>query len=76
MFCYERDFMMSLFDVKQADIIVVFYTTSRYLYDILNIKNIPLIKQIPLILKVRKTSRAQQSIESSTSPVPGHQMGK
>ena len=33
LFCYERDFMMSLSDDKQA-----FNTTSRYLYDILNIK--------------------------------------
>ena len=33
-FCYERDFMMSLSDDKQADIIGAFYTTSRYLDDI------------------------------------------
>ena len=36
-FCYERDFMMSLSDDKQADIIDAFNTTSRYLEDILNI---------------------------------------
>ena len=35
--CYERDFMASLSDEKQADIIDVFNTTSRYLDDILNI---------------------------------------
>ena len=29
LFCYERDFMMSLSDDKQADIIDAFYTTSR-----------------------------------------------
>ena len=40
LFCYERDFMMSLFDDKQADIIRAFNTTSRYLDDILNIYNI------------------------------------
>ena len=40
LFCYERDFMMSLSDDKQADIIVVFNTTSRYLDDILNINNV------------------------------------
>ena len=40
LFCYERDFMMSLSDDKQADIIHVFYTTFRYLDDILNINNI------------------------------------
>ena len=37
LFCYERDFMMSLSDDKQADVIDVFNTTSRYLDDILNI---------------------------------------
>ena len=36
-FCYERDFMLSLSDDKQADIIDVFNTSSRYLGDILNI---------------------------------------
>ena len=40
LFCYERDFMMSLSDDKQADVIDAFITTSRYLDDILNINNI------------------------------------
>ena len=39
-FCYERAFMMSLSDDKQADIIDAFTTTSRYLDDILNINNV------------------------------------
>ena len=39
LFCYERDFMMSISDNKQADVIDEFYTTSRYLDDILNINN-------------------------------------
>ena len=34
LFCYERDFMMSLSVVKQADVIDAFNTTPRYLYDI------------------------------------------
>ena len=38
-FCYARDFMMSLSNDKQADIIIdAFNTTSRYLDDILNFK--------------------------------------
>ena len=37
LFCYERDFMMSLSDEKQADAIDAFNTTSRYLDDILYI---------------------------------------
>ena len=40
LFCYERDFMMSLPDDKQADVIDAFSTTSRYLDNILNINNV------------------------------------
>ena len=40
LFCYERDFMMSLSDDKQADVIDAFNTTSRYLDDISNINNV------------------------------------
>ena len=40
LFCYERDFMMSPSDDKQAGIIDAFNTTSRYLDDILNINNV------------------------------------
>ena len=38
--CYERDFMMSFSNDKQADIIDALNTTSRYLDDILNINNV------------------------------------
>ena len=40
LFCYERDFMMSLSDDKQADVIDAFNTTSRYLEGNLNINNV------------------------------------
>ena len=40
LFSYERDFMMSLSDDNQADIIDAFNTTSRYMDDILNINNV------------------------------------
>ena len=40
LFCYERDFMLSLSDDNQADVIDAFNTTSRYLDDILNIDNV------------------------------------
>ena len=40
LFCYERDFMVSLSDDKQAGVIDAFYTTFRYLDDILNINNV------------------------------------
>ena len=39
LFCYERDFMTSLSDVKQAENIEAFNSASSYLYDLLNIDN-------------------------------------
>ena len=36
LFGYGRDFMTSLSDVKQAEIIEAFKSTSRYLDDLLN----------------------------------------
>ena len=39
LFCYERDFMLSLSDKNQTDLIEAFNSTSRYLNDILNIDN-------------------------------------
>ena len=37
LFSYERDFMTSLSDVQQAEIIEAFNSTSKYLNDLLNI---------------------------------------
>ena len=39
LFCYERDFMLSLSDNNQTDIIEAFNSTSRYLDYLLNIDN-------------------------------------
>ena len=39
LFCFERDFIMSLSDDTQADIIEAFNSTSRYLDGLLNIDN-------------------------------------
>ena len=39
LFCYKRDFMMSRSDVKQAEIIEAFKSTSGYLDDLLNVDN-------------------------------------
>ena len=39
LFCYERDFMLSLSANNQTDIIEAFNSTSRYLDDLLNIDN-------------------------------------
>ena len=67
LFCYEKGFMMSLSDDKQAYVIDAFNTTSRYLDNIVNINNVyfdnmvsqiytlqssNLIKSIPLIPKL------------------------
>ena len=60
LFCYERYFMMSLSDDKQADIIDAFNTTSRYLDDILSIINVyfdTMVSQIhPSELQLNKTN--------------------
>ena len=40
LFCYERDFMQSLTKEKRYDLKDAFYSTSRYLDDLLNIDNI------------------------------------
>ena len=40
LFCYERNFIMSLSDDKQDGVIAAFNITSRYLDDILNINNV------------------------------------
>ena len=39
LFCYERDFMLSLSDKNKADVDEAFNSTSRYLDDLLNIDN-------------------------------------
>ena len=39
MYCYERDFMLSLSDDNQSEVIDAFNFTSRYLEDLLNIDN-------------------------------------
>ena len=61
LFCYERDFMMPLTDDKQADVIDAFNTTSRYLDDILNIKNVfyNMVSQIyPKELQLNKANNS------------------
>ena len=39
LFCYEKDFLLSLTEDNQSDVIEAFYSTSRYLDDLLNIDN-------------------------------------
>ena len=49
LFCYERDFMMSLSVDKQANITDSFNTTSRYLENILNINFVYFDKMVSQI---------------------------
>ena len=39
LFCYEREFMLSLSEDNKSDVIEAFSSTSRYLDDLLNIDN-------------------------------------
>ena len=60
LFCYERDFMLSLSDNNQTDIIEAFNSNSRYLDDLLNIDN-PYFEQMvgqiyPTELQLNKTN--------------------
>ena len=48
LFCYERDFILSLPENNQADIIEAFNSTSRYLDDLLNIDNPYFEQMVPL----------------------------
>ena len=58
--CYEKDFMLSLSDNNQTDIIEAFNSTSRYLDDLLNIDN-PYFEQMvgqiyPTELQINKAN--------------------
>ena len=51
--CYERDFMLSLSDNNQADVVKAFNSTSSYLNVLLSIDN-PYLEQM---VKVRKRTK-------------------
>ena len=56
LFCYERDFMLSLSDNNQTDIIEAFNSTSSYLDDLLNIDK-PMVGQVyPTELQLDKAN--------------------
>ena len=60
LFCHERDFMLSLSDKIQSDVVEAFNSTSRYLDDLLNI-DIPYFEQMvgqiyPLELQLNKAN--------------------
>ena len=66
LFCYERDFMMNLYDDKQAVVIDEFNTKSRHLDDILNINNVyfdNMVSQIyPSELQLNKANTSDTKV--------------
>ena len=67
LFCYERDFMLSLSDNNQADIIEAFNATSRYLDDLLNIDN-PYFEQ--MVGQIYPTELQLNKANSSDTETP------
>ena len=67
LFCYEKDFMLSLSDNNQADIIEAFNSTSRYLDDLLNIDN-PYFKQ--MVGQIYPTEIQLNKVNSSDTKAP------
>ena len=67
LFCYERDFMLSLSDNNQIDIIEAFNSTSRYLDDFLNIDN-PYFEQ--MVGQIYPTELQLNKAKSSDTDAP------
>ena len=67
LFCYERDFILSLSDNNQADIIETFNSTSRYLDDLLNIDN-PYFEQ--MVGQIYPTELQLNKANSSDTEAP------
>ena len=67
LFCYERDFMLSLSDNNQTDIIEASNSTSRYLDDLLNIDN-PYFEQ--MVGQIYPTELQLNKANSSDTEAP------
>ena len=67
LFCYERDFMLSLSDNDKTDIIEAFNSTSRYLDDLINIDN-PYFEQ--MVGQIYPTERQLNKANSSDTEAP------
>ena len=61
LFCHEKDFIMSLSDDKQIDILDAFNITSRYLDDILNINNVYFDTMVGQIYPSEQLNKANTS---------------
>ena len=67
LFCYERDFMLSLSDNNQTNNIEAFNSTSRYLDDLLNIDN-PYFEQ--MLGQIYPTELQLDKAKSSDTEAP------
>ena len=67
LFCYEIDFMLSLSDNNQTDIIEAFNSTARYLDDLLNIDN-PYFEQ--MVGQIYPTELQLNKAKSSDTEAP------
>ena len=67
LFCYERDFLLSLSDNNQTDIFEAFNSTSRYLDDLLNIDN-PYFEQ--MVGQIYPTELQLNKANSSDTEAP------
>ena len=67
LFCYEREFMLSMSDNNQPDIIEAFNSTSRYLNDLLNIYN-PYFEQ--MVGQIYPTELQLNKANSSDTEAP------
>ena len=67
LFCFERDFLLSLSDNNQTDIIEAFNSTSRYLDDLLNTDN-PYFEQ--MVGQIYPTELQLNKANSSDAEVP------
>ena len=67
LFCYERDFMLSLSDNNQTDTIEAFNSISRYLDDLLNTDN-PYFEQ--MVGQIYPTELLLNKANSSDTEVP------
>ena len=67
LFCYEREFMLSLSDNNQSDVVEAFNSTSRYLDDLLNIDN-PYFEQ--MVGQIYPTELQLNKANSSDTEAP------
>ena len=67
LFCHERDFMLSLSDNNQTDVIEAFNSTYRYLNDLLNIDN-PYFEQ--MVGQIYPTELQLDKVNSSDTEAP------